>query len=88
MDLLTVMTELANFGVAGLMGAMWLWERRSSREREQQLTDAHERIARDEQRLDKLTQVVELNTAAFSRFDEVQRQVVQALREVKEVQRA
>ena len=68
-----LMYDLASFGAAGLMGAMWLWERRLSRQRDEQLCQAHERILRDEQRLDKLTDVVEQNTAAIVRFSEIQR---------------
>jgi len=78
--------ELATFGAAGLMGAMWLWERKLSRTREEQLTEAHGRITRDEQRLEKLVRVVEQNTAAVTGFAETQRQAVDALRDlVKEL---
>jgi uncharacterized protein YigA (DUF484 family) len=77
-----IMSDLANFGAAGLMGAMWLWERRLSRQREQQLTEAHQRIVRDEQRLTSLMDVVEQNTSAMSRFSETQRQVAEALKDL------
>ena len=86
MDILSVISDLASFGAAGLMGAMWLWERKLTRLREQQLTEAHDRILRDEQRLGKLTQVVEQNTAAIAHFTETQRQVVEAVKDlVKEL---
>ncbi len=68
-----LMTELGSLGAAGLMGAMWLWERKLSRQRDQQIGEAHERIMRDEQRLGKLTEVVAHNTSAITRFAEVQR---------------
>ena len=80
----SVIGELANFGVAGLMGGMWLWERRSSRAREEQLTDAHTRIVRDEQRLAKLIEVVEHNTAAMTRFAETQHFVRRAMTDLRE----
>ena len=80
--LVSMASELANFGAAGLMGAMWLWERRLGRHREQQLDSAHQRIMRDEQRLEQLTRVVEHNTAALSRFAETQREVVETLRDL------
>jgi hypothetical protein len=73
MEPLTGITDFAGLGAAGLMGAMWLWERKLSRDRDQQLVQSHERIMRDEQRLDKLTEVVEHNTTALTRFEEVQR---------------
>ncbi len=82
MTLLALMSDLASLGAAGVMGAMWLWERRLSRTREQQLTEAHDRIGRDEQRLGQLTRVVEQNTAAVSRFTETQRQVAETLKDL------
>lgn len=86
MDSFIIIKELASLGAAGLMGALWLWERRLSRLREQQLTEAHDRILRDEQRLDRLIQVVEQNTSAITQFSETQRQVVDAVKDmVKEM---
>jgi len=86
MTSLSIVYDLASFGAAGLMGAMWLWERKISRLREEQLTDAHDRILRDEQRLSKLVHVVEQNTAAITSFSEMQRQVVDAVKDlVKEL---
>jgi uncharacterized protein YigA (DUF484 family) len=74
--------DLTSFGAAGLMGALWVWERRLSRLRERQLTESHDRILRDEQRLNKFTQVVEQNTAAIAHFTETQRQIVEAVKEL------
>ena len=82
MAFLSIMSDLASFGAAGLMGAMWLWERRLSRLREYQLNEAHDRILRDEERLEKLTRVVNQNTAAFTRFVETQRQVAETLKDL------
>jgi uncharacterized protein YigA (DUF484 family) len=82
MDILGILPDLTSFGAAGLMGALWVWERRLSRLRERQLTEAHERILRDEQRLNKLTHVVEQNTAAIAHFTETQRQIVEAVKEL------
>ncbi len=79
---LAIASDVASFGAAGLMGAMWLAERRLSRTREEQLQEAHARIVRDEERLEKLTQVVEHNTSALARFSETQRQVADTLREL------
>lgn len=42
-----LLTTLTQFGVAGLIGWMWLTERRASAERERQLTEAHARILRE-----------------------------------------
>ena len=81
---LSVLGDVASFGAAGLMGAMWLWERRNSRLREEQLSDAHHRVMRDEERLGKLIEVVEHNTAALTRFTETQHSVHQALTDLRE----
>ena len=69
---LTMVSDLTGFGAAGLMGALWLWERRLNRQREEQLDEAHSRVQRDEQRLDALTDALERNTTAFVQFSESQ----------------
>jgi phosphoenolpyruvate-protein kinase (PTS system EI component) len=81
---LAMASDLASLGAAGMMGTMWLWERRSNRQREEQLTDAHNRILRDEERLGKLTQVVEQNTAAIAGFNETQRETCETLKHILE----
>ena len=81
---LNVIGDLASFGVAGMMGAMWLWERRNSRLREEQLDEAQHRVMRDEERLSKVIQVVEHNTTALTRFTETQHFVRQALTDLRE----
>jgi len=80
--IVSIMSDLASFGAAGLIGAMWLWERKLTRLREYQLNEAHSRILRDEQRLEKLTQVVEHNTGAVARFTETQRQMMETLKDL------
>ena len=60
--------QLMNLGAAGLMGAMWLWERRTSQKREQQLDEAHTRILSDRVQLGELMDVVRANTEAITRL--------------------
>lgn len=57
---------VAQFGVAGLIGWMWLTERRASAGREKQLTEAHDRILRDNVALDALLKALENNTRAMT----------------------
>ncbi|HEX8342776.1 MAG TPA: hypothetical protein VF624_17870 [Tepidisphaeraceae bacterium] len=71
--------DLASFGVAGLMGAMWLWERRTSAERETQISNAHERILADGVKLEALMDLVEKNTDALSRLLAANDQVLRKL---------
>ena len=63
--------RLMNLGAAGMMGAMWLWERRMSRQREQQLDEAHGRILSDRVQLGELMDVVRQNTEAITRLTQL-----------------
>ncbi len=74
--------SLAQFGVAGLMGALWVWERFYSRRRERQLTEIHERMMLEREHLQVLIQLVQKNTAAIERFDRTQTQLVNLLEKV------
>lgn len=84
MSVVSMVSDLTSFGAAGLMGAMWLAERRLSRAREQQIVEAHQRILRDEEKLVCLTEVIDRNTAALVRFVEHQKEQTRVLRELKE----
>jgi len=84
MALLSIASDLASFGAAGIMGAMWLWERRASVQRERELTESHARIMRDEERLNKLTEVVAQNTAAIMQFYDLQRDSCEVLKTILE----
>jgi hypothetical protein len=84
MSLLSIISDLTSFGAAGLMGAMWLIERRLSRRRESQLDDAHDRICRDEKRLDVLTDVVGRNNAAIVKFLQHQQHQTEILKHLVE----
>lgn len=84
MTLIAVLSNLTNFGAAGLMAAMWLCERRLNRTRELQLAESHQRIRRDEQRLCCLTDVVNKNTAAMVRFVQHQKEQNQILKHLVE----
>src|SRR5687768_5832870 len=62
----------ASFGVAGLMGAMWLWERRTSQKRELQIDEAHARILGDRVQLEQLMSVIRQNAEAITRLSATQ----------------
>lgn len=68
----TLIQTLAEFGVAGLMGALWVWERMMTRRRESQLTTAHERLMHQRVQLRELMRTVHRNTRAIERFDQTQ----------------
>jgi hypothetical protein len=63
-----IVSDITSFGVAGVMGAMWLWERKTSRAHEEQLDEAHRRIVADRVQLDVLVDVVKRNTEALARL--------------------
>ena len=73
------LAPLLELGPAGLMGALWLAERWLSRRRETQLTDAHERILTQQQKIDALIALVRQNTTAIERFDQTQHQLLRLL---------
>ena len=71
--------QLTSLGTAGLMGAMWLWERRTSRVREQQIDEAHARILADRVQLDQLIDVVRQSADVMSRLTATQDQLIREL---------
>ena len=73
------LSQLTSLGAAGIMGAMWLWERRTNRQREQQLDEAHARILADRVELEQLIEVVQSNAQALARFSATQEQLVRTL---------
>lgn len=72
---LDALPALTQFGVAGLMGTLWVWERMLSRKREAQLHQTHERLMQQTQELRVLVKLVRQNTLAIARFDQTQKQL-------------
>src|SRR5687768_8199546 len=67
-----------DWGPAGLIAAMWLYERRDARKRDAtiarrnvQLDEAHRRIVADAKEIDVLIEVVQQNTAASTNLANV-----------------
>lgn len=60
--------SIPSLGAAGLIGAMWLWERRMSSQREKQLDDAHARILADKVQMDALIELVQQSTETLSKL--------------------
>lgn len=73
---------LTQFGVAGLMGALWVWERALSRKRERELSEAHDRMLRHQEQLKVIVDLVERNTEAIDRFEATQECLVGLLEKV------
>ncbi len=75
-DLLNLVSQ---FGAAGLIGWMWLSERRHTAKREQQLTEAHDRIGEQRIALDQLLSVIAENTRAVASLEAGQRALLSLL---------
>lgn len=76
--------SLTQFGVAGLMGLLWVWERTLSRRRESQLNETHDRLMRQGDSLRVLIRLVRRNTEAIERFERTQDQLTRLLRETRQ----
>ncbi len=70
MALEAVVEQMPSLGAAGVMGAMWLWERAGARVRDKQLDEAHARIVQDRVELGQLIEVIRQNTEALARLAE------------------
>jgi len=71
--------QITSLGAAGFMGAMWLWERRTSQKREQQIDEAHGRIIADRVMVDQLIDVVKHNSEVMSRLSATQEQLMREI---------
>lgn len=77
--LIDAIQPLTQFGVAGLMGLLWVWERMMSRKREAQLNEAHHHLINQQHELRVLVKLVRQNTRAMACFDQTQKQLKQLL---------
>jgi hypothetical protein len=72
-----VLQLLTQFGAAGLIGLLWIVERRHASTRERQLTETHRRLLSREQTLDAMLNVVRDNTRAIVSLEHTQRQLIE-----------
>jgi hypothetical protein len=78
--------SLVQFGVAGLMGMLWVWERSHSRRRERQLSEAHDKLMRRDQQLAVLIRLVRQNTRAAVSLERTHKQMCELLQEMRREQ--
>jgi len=74
-----IAAALAQLGAAGIIGWMWLSERRAATTREKQLGDLHERLMQERPQLGALLEVVRDNTRALTAVEVGQRGIAAAL---------
>lgn len=77
-----IAATLTQFGVAGLIGWMWITERRASAAREKQIGELHERIMRERTELEVLVTALKENTRAMTALETGQRGLVALLSRV------
>ncbi|HHN78447.1 MAG TPA: hypothetical protein ENK11_07230 [Phycisphaerales bacterium] len=65
--------SLTQFGVAGLIGWMWIVERRAAVVREREIAEAHGRLMQDRTELEVLVQALRENTRALTALEVGQR---------------
>jgi hypothetical protein len=71
---------MAQFGVAGLIGWMWLSERRGAAARERQLEQAHERLMNERLHVEVLVNVAGGVQRALCDLESAQRDLCRTLR--------
>lgn len=75
-----LLIELSRFGAAGLIGVLWVLERRHAAQRDRQLDEAHRRIIEHRQKADTLLDVVKDNTRAIVSLEAGQRRLADLIR--------
>lgn len=79
MNEVDIASTIAQFGAAGLVGWMWLTERRTAAVRDQQVAQSHERLMQARTELDVLVRALESNTRAMTALEVGQRHVLEVL---------
>jgi nitrate reductase gamma subunit len=74
-----ITSALTQFGTAGLMGWMWLTERRASAARERQLTEAHDRLMSERAHFELLVAAIKENTKVLATLEAGQRSLADVL---------
>ena len=75
-----MLATLTQFGAAGLIGLLWVVERRHATLRDRQLDEAHRRLIDQERDLEALLTVVKENTKAVNTLQQGQVQLIQLLK--------
>jgi hypothetical protein len=70
---------IAQLGAAGLIGWMWLTERRAAVERERQIREAHDRLMQERQQAAAVVEMVRENTRALVALEGGHRRMEEAV---------
>jgi hypothetical protein len=74
-----LLASLAQFGAAGLIAWLWLSERRTAAERDRQLSQAHERLISERERIETLVNLVAESTRALTSLELSQRELARVV---------
>lgn len=74
-----IAAALAQFGTAGLVGWMWLTERRTAGERDRHLAEAHDKLIQERRSLDLLLAAMQDSTRVLTTIEVGQRQLAGVL---------
>jgi hypothetical protein len=74
-----VAAAVAQFGSAGLIGWMWLTERRAAGERDRQVAELHERIMQERECVTACLDALKDNTRAITALEGTQRVLAEAV---------
>ena len=68
--------HVLQIGPAGLMGVLWIMERRHSASRERQLSESHDRLMSQRLEISELVQVIKDNCVALTSLERSQQQLI------------
>ena len=75
-----LLLELSRFGVAGLIGVLWVLERRHAAHRDRQLDEAHRMVVEHRREAETLLEVVKDNTRAIVSLEAGQRRLAELIK--------
>ena len=78
-DLVSLAALLTQFGAAGLMGWMWLAERRSAQTRDTQIAELHTRLLQERLQFDSLASIARDCAKAVAAIEVGQRTIAERL---------
>lgn len=82
-----LLVHLSQFGAAGLIGFLWVLERRHAATRDRQLDEAHRRIVERQREADVLIAVVRENTRAVASLRAGQERLIDLLHMIMHIDR-
>lgn len=81
-----IMAIVSQFGAAGLLGLLWIMERRQATQRDRQLAEAHRVPTMRDQELGTIIGVVRDNTRAIVTLERTQRRILRLAERLNERQ--